>query len=384
MSLRTVGVIGGDPFHRRTWSGASHHLFSALQRAGALAGAVDATPPEAWDYAAKAAAVWPSKRRWRERYEFSPVRRAALSAAGGRRAKAVDPAPDALLQVGAYFDFTRVPGLKPRLRCSFHDSNLARFSSEWTSIEDASAGHVRRERRAEQRVFDGLDLIMTMSEWLRQSFIEDFGQRPEKIVTVGSGANVTPVPAPGAAAARDWSAPRVLFVGLDWVRKGGPDVLAAFRRLRAERGDAELSIVGPPRPDAEPPDDPGVTWHGRIDRSTPEGDAEIARLQREATIYAMPSIYDPMPNVFLEAMTYELPCIASQAGSMPEMVADGETGLLVPPRDPDALLAAMRRLAEDPDAARRMGEAGRERVLSRFTWDGVAGRMVAAIEARLP
>jgi starch synthase len=378
---RVIGVVGGDPFDRRTWSGASHHLFTALRDVGALEAAVDARAPAAYDYIAKAAAFRPNMRRWRERYEFSPVRRGAMSRHGGQRARAIDPAPDALLQVGAYFDFHRVAGLRPHLRCSFHDSNLARFSEEWTSIENARAPHIQREWRNEQRVFDGLDLIMTMSEWLRRSFIEDFGQDPDKVVTVGSGANFVAFPDPPAE--RDWSVPRVLFVGFDWHRKGLAEVRDAFRRLREERPDAELWIVGPERP-AEEAAETGVTWHGRVDRSRPEGDAEIARLHREATMFALPSVYDPMPNVLLEAMAWELPVIASQAGSMPEMVGDGVGGLLVPSRDADAVLAAMRQLAGDAERSRAMGKAGRSRVLERFTWRGVAERMVAAIEARLP
>lgn len=379
MPPKVLGIIGGDPFDRRTWSGASHHLFSALRRGGGLEAAIDARPPALWDTVAKAAAVWPNRRRWRERYEFSPVRRATLSVTGGRRARAADPAPDALLQVGAYFDFTRVRGLRPRLRCSFHDSNLALYSRLWTDIEDPTAGHIRREWRSEQRVFDGLDLIMTMSEWLRRSFIEDFGQDPDKVVTVGSGANVVTLPEP---APRSWDVPRFLFVGFDWRRKGLPDVLTAFAELRHEHQDAELWIVGPPRP-PEQPEQPGVTWHGRIDRSTPAGDATIERLHREATAFVLPSVYDPMPNVFLEAMGYELPCIGTDACSMPEMVQDGVTGLIVPARDSEALHAAMRTLAADPARARTMGEAGRRRMLERFTWDGVAGRMLAAIEQRV-
>ncbi|HET6448292.1 MAG TPA: glycosyltransferase family 4 protein [Conexibacter sp.] len=381
MTPRVIGVVGGDPFDRRTWSGASHHLFTALGEVGALEAAVDARAPARYDQFAKVAAFAPNVRRWRERYEFSPVRRTAMSRHGGQRARAIDPAPDALLQVGAYFDFHGIAGLRPRLRCSFHDSNLARFSAEWESIEDARAAHIQREWRNEQRVFDGLDLIMTMSDWLRRSFIEDFGQDPDKVVTVGSGANVVAFPDPPAE--RDWSVPRVLFVGFDWHRKGLVEVRDAFRRLREERPDAELWIVGPERP-ADVADEAGVTWHGRVDRSHPEGDAQIARLHREATMFALPSVYDPMPNVLLEAMAWELPVIASQAGSMPEMVGDGVGGLLVPSRDADAVLGAMRRLADDAELSRAMGKAGRARVLERFTWRGVAERMVAAIEARLP
>ena len=378
MPPRIVGVIAGDPFDRATWSGASHHLFTALRHAGALAHAIDARPPAVTKQVAKVAAFSPrGMRRWRERYEFSPLTRAALSVTGGLRARRRDPRPDALLQVGAYYDFSRVPGLRPALRSSYHDANLALYSREWTFIEDPGARHIRRTMAAERRIFDRLGLIMTMSDWLRRSFIEDFCQDPEKVVTVGSGANVPLVP---PAVSRDWTRPRFLFVGLDWERKGGPDLLAAFRRMREGHPGAELWIVGPERrADLEP----GVTWFGRIDRRSTAGDAEMERLHREATAYVMPSLFDPFPNAFLEAMAWGLPCVGSDRCSMPEMIANGVSGLIVRSRDPEMLAEAMSSLAADPDRTGAMGDAGRERFLSRFTWERVASRMIQAIAGRL-
>ena len=377
---RIVGVIPGDPFDRVTWSGASHHLFTALDRKGALAGAVDARPHPALDYVAKVAAFSPrGMRRWKERYEYSHVTRAGLSVAGGRRARRVNSHPDALLQVGAWYDFARFPGLKPSLRSSYHDANLALYAREWIFVEDVGARHIRRTMAAERRLFDRLDVIMAMSDWLRRSFIEDFDQDPGKVVTVGAGANIPRLP---DVPERDWERPRLLFIGLEWERKGGPTLLAAFRGLRAERPDAELWIVGRERP-AGTADDAGVTWMGRINRRTPGGDAEMARLHREATAYVMPSLFDPFPNVFLEAMAWGLPCVGADRCSMPEVIQDGVTGLIAPAGDADALAERLLTLAGEPERASRMGAAGRERFLEHFTWDRVADKMVGEISARL-
>jgi alpha-maltose-1-phosphate synthase len=230
---------------------------------------------------------------------------------------------------------------------------------------------------AERRVYDGLDLIMTMSDWLRDSFIDDFGQDPAKVVTVGAGANIPVLPDDPE---RTWSPPRLLFVGFNWELKGGPELLTAFRRLRERHPDAELWVVGPaPR---EP--EPGVTWVGRVDRRSPEGDERMTDLHRRATAFVMPSRYDAMPNAFLEAMAHRLPCVGANAGGgTPEIVADGRTGVLVPRRDPAALAEALARLADDPGRARAFGRAGYERLVDRFTWDRVADRMIAAIGERV-
>lgn len=376
-----VGVVPGDPFHHATWSGASFHLFSALKRRGVLDDAVDAQPPAAYDFLAKAAAFWPRKHRWRERYEYSPVRRWALSRYAARRAAQANPAPDALLQIGAWYELSSVRrGARPRLRCSFHDANLAVYSREWNFVVDPDARHIRRELANERRVFDRLDLIMTMSEWLRGSMIDDFRQDPTKVVTVGSGANLVEIPQ--APAERDWTRPRLLFVGLEWVRKGGPELLTAFQELRAERPDAELWIVGQDRPPGGP-EVPGVRWLGRIDRSTPAGERDMDRVHREATLYVMPSRFEPMGNAFLHAMAYGLPCIGTTACSMPEIIGEGETGLLAEPGDAGSVAQRIRELVNDPARAQAMGLAGYGRIRERFNWDAVTARMVNAISERL-
>lgn len=94
-------------------------------------------------------------------------------------------------------------------------------------------------------------------------------------------------------------------------------------------------------------------------------------------VFTVPSRAEGLPLVIVEAMLAGLPVVASDVGSIPEAVVDGETGLLVPPEDPAALAAALRRLLESPDAARAMGERGRARARERFTVEA----MVASYEA---
>jgi glycosyltransferase involved in cell wall biosynthesis len=373
-----VGAVHGDPFDRGTWSGSSHHLFSALSRRGVLAGVVSAEPPHAADVLAKLAAVHPRRRRWKERYEYSALTRRAMSATARRRVARIDAPYDATFQVGAWYDLGG-RGARPALRSSYHDSNLALYAREHDWIEDSGARHVRRTFDAERRLYEKLDLIMPMSEWLRRSFIDDFGQDPEKVVTVGAGANLLALPDPPAE--RDFERPRILFVGKGYFEaKGGLDLIEAFRAVRAEHPNAELWIVGQP----PPPDPPaGVKFFGLIRRSDPGGEAEIERIYREATLFALPSRYDAFGIAFLEAMAYELPCVGTDICAMPEIIAEGVTGRLVPKRDPDALAAALLDVLSDPARAAQMGAAGRRRVLEDYTWDRVAERVVAAVSARL-
>jgi glycosyltransferase involved in cell wall biosynthesis len=104
---------------------------------------------------------------------------------------------------------------------------------------------------------------------------------------------------------------------------------------------------------------------------------DVPALLESLDVVALPSWTEGLPVVLLEAMAHARPVVATPVGGTPELVVDGETGLLVPPRDPEALAAALRRLIEDPGLARRLGEAGRERVAERFTAAAQARRILA-------
>jgi glycosyltransferase involved in cell wall biosynthesis len=94
---------------------------------------------------------------------------------------------------------------------------------------------------------------------------------------------------------------------------------------------------------------------------------DVPALLETLDVVALPSWTEGLPLVLLEAMARARPVVATPVGGTPELVVDGETGLLVPPRDPHALAEALRRVLDDPDLARRLGEAGRARVADRFT-----------------
>jgi glycosyltransferase involved in cell wall biosynthesis len=376
---RILTVGPGNPFQLRTWSGSSYWLLSALKAQGVLEGSVDARPPGI--EVIERLASWNGDReRWRQRYwaQASPLSgaiRAVMGVTGTRRARKTSPSPDVVLQLGAWFDPR--PGLRPRLRCSYSDMHLALFLTRPDNLLDTSTHLVRKALDRERRTFDSLDLIFTMSDWLRESIIADAGQDPGKVVTVGTGANIN---IPASPPKRNPAPPRFLFVGMRFERKGGPYLLDAFDLVRNERPDAELWIVGPQEPLG---DREGVRWFGRIDRSTPAGEDEIRRLYTEATAFVMPSVFEPAGIVFLEAMAYALPCVGSNCCAMPEFIAHGESGLLARRADSEDLAVQLLALASAPERAQEMGLKGYHRLSERFTWEHVARRMVTEMEGRL-
>jgi glycosyltransferase involved in cell wall biosynthesis len=105
---------------------------------------------------------------------------------------------------------------------------------------------------------------------------------------------------------------------------------------------------------------------------------ELQRLYDRAAVVACPSRREGFGVACLEAMAHGRPVVATRVGGLQDLVVDGETGILVPPRDPSALRDALERLLGDPELRRRLGAAGRERARAHFSWDRVTDETLAA------
>ncbi len=111
--------------------------------------------------------------------------------------------------------------------------------------------------------------------------------------------------------------------------------------------------------------------------------SDALRLHRAFDIFCLPSLLEGLPLSVLEAMASARPCVVTAVSGNPEIVVEGVTGFLVPPRDPERLAEAIAELANDPIARAAMGEAGRQRVLEHFTLDAAVRRMREVIEREI-
>ena len=167
--------------------------------------------------------------------------------------------------------------------------------------------------------------------------------------------------------------------------KGHQDLMQAIRMLRDAGHDARLVIAGE--------DDAGGTGYRRVieariaelgldDAVTLLGavsEGEVRRHLLEAHVFALASWHEPLGVALMEAMSCEVPTIGTAAGGVAELIRDGQDGILVPPRDPPAMVDAILRLAGDPDLARRLGQAGRERIVSGFGAEAGAETLIRLV-----
>jgi len=213
--------------------------------------------------------------------------------------------------------------------------------------------------QANRRAFEHASQLVTWCQWAKDSLVSDYGVAPEKVHVIAPGVDLAQWPRHNGAervrASMD-RLPRLLFVGGDFERKGGNVLLEAFNRYLQH--ECELSIV------TQSPVAPGRNLHV-YHNVTPNSDT-LLQLYAEADIFVFPTLADCAPLAVPEGMAAALPVISTRVGAIPEMVQDGEQGILVDPGNVEQLYLAIRQLLDSPALRASMGDRGRATVEDRF------------------
>jgi glycosyltransferase involved in cell wall biosynthesis len=238
--------------------------------------------------------------------------------------------------------------------------------------------HVRETRRPtweswlrEQMVLRLADRIVTVSEGIRRGYSRVFQNRSATIYNwVDAPENIAELSRHG----------RVLgFVGSIHFEKGIREFLEMCARLKGMGTDFEAHVYGQP---LTPETDIWcrsfvqreglercVLWKGAVQ--------DAARLYRSMDLCVLPTYYDALPRAVMEAMSWGIPVVATRVGGIPELLGANEAGLLIPPRDVDALTQAVRSLLDNGEMRRALGEAGRKRVRELFGRERYRSQMLA-------
>jgi glycosyltransferase involved in cell wall biosynthesis len=373
---RGVQIVFPGDARQRLWSGIPHGLARGVRELGIESSHVSAELPRTLGApvtlalsaarirripsAPPAARLRSSRRAVREgSSELAALRSLALR----RRLRRIGDG-DAVVQIGTGY---AVPSVEPVV--TLEDMTIAQAVAlkvpEWRAQPERC---LRARAELQRRSYDHAIACCVASDWAARSLIDDYGVPSSKVHVVGLGRNHDPRPAP-----RDWTRPRFLFVGQDWTRKGGPELLLAFRSLRDRVPEATLDVVGEhPRLDID-----GVRGHGPLALNDRRRCDSVLALFESATCCVMPSRFEPFGIVHVEAAAAGVPSIGTTVGGAAHAIGpDG--GRLVPPEDVQALLGAMLELS-NADTAMRMGAAALERS-ERFTWQAVARRVLEALE----
>lgn len=338
------------------------YLFEAIERRYPVAARLDPELTRSQRLLVAGSTVRPTRSRWAESFYKSSLGYRLRSR--NARSRLPTTAGTAVLQVHALFEVSGVDSLL------YIDCTHKQSADHWPAWNPLRGKALERWYDRERRAYAGARHLFAFSEATRDSLVGHYDVPAGRVSVVGAGINLRSLPEPGQV--RGDGPPTVLMIGNDFERKGGPALLHAFAQVRAQLPDARLVLVGTP-PALAP--QPGVEVLGRIhDR------ARVQALYAQASVFCLPSVFDPFPLVLLEAMAHGLPCIATPTCGVPELVGDSGGAALVPVGDVDALAQALLDVLGDPEGARQMGTAGRARVADSFTWDHVVERMAPVLD----
>jgi starch synthase len=251
----------------------------------------------------------------------------------------------------------------------------------------------------ERTAIEAADAVIAVSAGMRRDVLEAYpAVDPERVVVVHNGIDTdTYRPDPRTDVVErlgiDPSRPSVVFVGRITRQKGLPHLLRAAASLPA-RTQLVLLASAPDTPEIE------AEVHALVDALRDQrGDdviwasemlarPDVVQVLTHATVFVCPSVYEPMGIVNLEAMACETPVVATATGGIPEVVVDGETGILVPPNEDDDrfaadLAAAIEAVLSDPARAEAMGRAGRAHAVAGFSWARIAERTLDVYQSVL-
>lgn len=304
----------------------------------------------------------PDRRQWAERFYKSNLGVRLRS----RRARALlrdaPASADVVFQTHALFEVADARTVM------YVDCTHRQSMDQWPDWNPLHGRSLRQWLSRERRQYQQAAHVFAFSQETASSLTEQYDVPAERVSVVGAGLNVGSLPRPTT---RPVGPPTVLFVGNDFVRKGGPQLLEAFAVLRRRIPAARLQVVGTPTGiDARP----GVEVLGRIhDR------ARLAELYAGADVFCLPAHFDPFPGALLEAMAHALPSVVTASCGIPEIVGRDGAAVTVERGAVGELADALTHLLLDPAAAARMGAVARRRVEQRFLWSHVVDRMTPGL-----
>ena len=246
---------------------------------------------------------------------------------------------------------------------------LCGYYPEFTGLSDAN---VRGGNAMEHAALAHADTAYFSSAWAADSALNAYRAPPDKVRVLAFGANLSKEPdrceVEALISARPRQECRLFFLGVDWRRKGGDLALAVASNLAAQGIPTRLAVVGPRRSDV--PESDLIDYHGFIDKSTPSGEARIARLLGESHFLCLPSHAECNAIAFCEAAAYGVPTLSCRTGGIESAVRDNRNGYLFDERSfiDSAAAAIVACMASYEARYVPLAKASHEEFRSRLNW----------------
>jgi len=263
------------------------------------------------------------------------------------------------------------------------DATFAAMRDYYPGFGDLAQVSIEAGERMERSALALADLALFASEWAAASAINDYGVDPAKVKVIPFGANLehgwTPIDVSRAIDARPADRCRLLFIGIDWTRKGGAVAVQVAKELNSRGLQTELTVVGS-NPALSPGDESFVQKEGFIDKSSAEGSRRIQSLLAKAHFLILPSRAECYGLALCEANAFGVPCLATRVGGIPTIVKDDVNGMLFPvDANPSVIADYVLSTVQNIDNYRRLARSSYEEYRTRLNWVSSGQRVMSLL-----
>jgi glycosyltransferase involved in cell wall biosynthesis len=359
---KVVGLSWGNPRSVSTYCGMPYFLFRGLRKRSYLVKAMNSMqfrPRDLWNSAFELHLSLRNLAIQRNAFwRYQPENIARLSKRFESRSRSL-PEHNVLVE----FDGVVLPPEGKKLIAYIEMSVETAATERAYALTHGYANYsdlqLRQAKDGERLFLSKCDLVWTNSDWTAKGLMDQGVPRDKIRIYAPPGG----VQYPGLIS-RDWSKCHLLFIGIEWHRKGGDILLDAFKLLRKENPNARLTIIGC-KPVIK---EPGVRVLGFLRKNRLEEAKLFRHALQEATIYCMPTRWDSTGIPFMEAGLYGLPIIMTR-GQGREQIFSDEMAIFMDSFEASELAEILIQLSKDPVRMQQIGEAGRCYVLKNYTWN---------------
>lgn len=248
-----------------------------------------------------------------------------------------------------------------------YTDSTVKANFEYQHLDPRTFLKSKKWMQLERSVYENATVNFVFSKNQERSVVEDYQIDSNKVVCIYAGANSTVIEDNKTAEQNELN---VLFVGVNWERKGGPQLWSAIQKIKQ---NIHLTVVGcDPKIASD-----NITILGRVPLK--KVDEEFAK----ASIFCVPTLQEPFGIVFIEAMQRKLPIISCKVGALPDMIKQNVNGILVKPFDEIELQKALEKLLNDKDLRKKMGEEGAKIATRQYTWKNTGLLMAKHINSHI-
>lgn len=373
--MKIVIASKGNPTNVKTWSGIPYYIYDALQKKGHdVEGISLDDPKEPWYYDWYRRVNYKLSKKWFWS-EMEPYMLKKIASQFNREVERVNP--DAVILIHGHF-LAYTTFKQPTV--IIHDTTFAQIINYYPEFRRLADRTINQGNSMYQRSLERATAAVFSSSWAAQSAIADYNTEASKVYTIPFGANLSSIPQ--AEAAGRWIIDRaqdeicrLLFLGIDWERKGGPEALRFVAELNRAGIKSSLTVVGC-FPDIPADLTAYVNLVGFLRKDVAEEAEQLERLLITSTALLLPSLAECYGCVFCEANAYGLPALGRDTGGVSEIIKDGVNGLLMSDDEsPEAFASRWASLWRDRPTYIAISEGARREFDERLNYDVFVDRI---------